>query len=74
MLDHVLAYAQEAAAGKQADAALGRYLMGALGGGTEESGKGGGFTSSLQVRPVALARHGINYANTDALATLDRIR
>ncbi|KAN0115971.1 JAB1/Mov34/MPN/PAD-1 ubiquitin protease domain containing protein [Russula decolorans] len=48
MLDRVLAYAQEAAAGKPADAALGRYLMGALGGGTEESGKGGGFTSSLQ--------------------------
>ena len=50
MLDRVLAYAQEAAAGKPADAALGRYLMGALGGGSEESGKGG-FTSSLQVRP-----------------------
>ena len=50
MLDRVLAYAQEAAAGKPADAALGRYLMGALGGGAEESGKGG-FTSSLQVRP-----------------------
>jgi hypothetical protein len=51
MLDRVLAYAQEAAAGKPADAALGRYLMGALGDGAEESGKGG-FTSSLQVRPV----------------------
>ena len=56
MLDRVLAYAQEAAAGKPADAALGRYLMGALGGGAEESGKGGGFTSSLQVRLVALQR------------------
>jgi hypothetical protein len=74
MLDRVLAYAQEAAAGKPADAALGRYLMGALGGGTEESGKGGGFTSSLQVRPVAQVRHGINCANTDTLATLNRIR
>jgi hypothetical protein len=51
MIDRVLAYAQEAAAGKSADAALGRYLMGALGGGAEESGKGG-FTGSLQVRPV----------------------
>ncbi len=51
MLDRVLTYAQEAAAGKPADAALGRYLMDALGGGAEESGKGGGFTSSLQVRP-----------------------
>lgn len=51
MLDRVLAYAQEAAAGKPADAALGRYLMDALGGGTEEFGKGG-FTSSLQVRSV----------------------
>jgi hypothetical protein len=50
MLDRVLAYAQEAAAGKPADAALGRYLMGALGGGAEESVKGGGFTTSLQVR------------------------
>jgi translation initiation factor 3 subunit F len=48
MLDRVLAYAQEAAAGKPADAALGRYLMGALGGTAEELGKGG-FTSSLQV-------------------------
>ncbi|KAI0294596.1 Mov34-domain-containing protein [Multifurca ochricompacta] len=47
MLDRVLAYAQEAAAGKPADAALGRYLMDALGAGTEELGKGG-FTSSLQ--------------------------
>jgi len=47
MIDRVLAYAQEAAAGKPADAALGRYLMDALGGGTEELGKGG-FTSSLQ--------------------------
>jgi hypothetical protein len=74
MLDRVLAYAQEAAAGKPADAALGRYLMGALGGGTEESGKGGGLTSSLQVRPVAQVRHGINCANTDTLATLNRIR
>lgn len=74
MLDRVLAYAQEAAAGKPADAALGRYLMGALGGGTEESGKGGGFTTSLQVRPVAQVRHGKNYANTDILVTLDRIR
>jgi hypothetical protein len=67
MLDRVLAYAQEAAAGKPADAALGRYLMGALGGGAEESGKGGGFTSSLQVRPVAQVRDEIIYANTDAL-------
>ena len=49
MLDRVLAYAQEAAAGNPADAALGRYLMDALGGGAEELGKGG-FTSSLQVR------------------------
>ena len=71
MLDRVLAYAQEAAAGKPADAALGRYLMGALGGGAEESGKGGGFTSSLQVRPVAQVRNGINSVNTD---TLNRIR
>ncbi|KAH9983568.1 Mov34-domain-containing protein [Russula compacta] len=47
MIDRVLAYAQEAAAGKPADAALGRYLMDALGGGVEELGKGG-FTSSLQ--------------------------
>jgi hypothetical protein len=54
MLDRVLAYAQEAAAGKPADAALGRYLMDALGGGAEELGKGG-FTSSLQVRS-AIAR------------------
>ena len=53
MLDRVLAYAQEAAAGKPADAALGRYLMDALGGGTEELGKGG-FTSSLQVRSFIL--------------------
>jgi hypothetical protein len=53
MLDRVLAYAQEAAAGKPADAALGRYLMDALGDGTEEFGKGG-FTSSLQVRSVIL--------------------
>ena len=52
MLDRVLAYAQEAAAGKEADPALGRYLMGALGGGADESGKGG-FTSSLQVCPVS---------------------
>lgn len=51
MLDRVLAYAQEAAAGNPADAALGRYLMDALGGGAEELGKGG-FTSSLQVRPI----------------------
>jgi hypothetical protein len=51
MIDRVLAYAQEAAAGKPADAALGRYLMSAIGGGAEESGKGG-FTGSLQVRPV----------------------
>ena len=49
MLDRVLAYAQEAAAGNPADAALGRYLMDALGGGAEELGKGG-FASSLQVR------------------------
>jgi translation initiation factor 3 subunit F len=49
MLDRVLAYAQEAAAGKPADAALGRYLMGALGSSADELGKGG-FTSSLQVR------------------------
>jgi len=47
MLDRVLAYAQEAAGGKPADAALGRYLMDALGGGVEELGKGG-FTSNLQ--------------------------
>jgi len=47
MLDRVLAYAQEAAAGNPADAALGRYLMDALGGGAEELGKGG-FASSLQ--------------------------
>lgn len=53
MLDRVLAYAQGAAAGKPADAALGRYLMDALGGGTEELGRGG-FTSSLQVRSVIL--------------------
>jgi hypothetical protein len=46
MLDHVLAYAQEAAAGKPADAALGRYLMGALGGGTEESVSGRPYTHS----------------------------
>ena len=52
MLDRVLAYAQEAAAGKEADPALGRYLMGALGGGAEESGKGG-FTGSLQARPFS---------------------
>ena len=51
MLDRVLAYAQEAAAGSPADAALGRYLMDALGGGAEELGKGG-FTSSLQVRSI----------------------
>jgi len=51
MLDRVLAYAQEAAAGKPADAALGRYLMDALGGGAEELGKSG-FTSSLQVRSI----------------------
>jgi hypothetical protein len=49
MLDRVLAYAQEAAGGKPADAALGRYLMDALGGGVEELGKSG-FTSNLQVR------------------------
>ena len=49
MLDRVLAYAQEAAAGNPADAALGRYLMDALGGGAEELGKGG-FAGSLQVR------------------------
>jgi hypothetical protein len=67
MLDRVLVYAQEAAAGKPADAALGRYLMGALGGGAEESGKGGGFTSSLQVRPVAQVRDEIICANIDAL-------
>ena len=48
MLDRVLEYAQEAAAGNPADAALGRYLMDALGGGAEELGKGG-FASSLQV-------------------------
>ena len=66
MLDRVMAYAQEAAAGKPADAALGRYLMSALGGGTEESGKGGGFTSSLQVRPGIRVRDGIN-SNTDTL-------
>jgi len=53
MVDRVLAYAQEAAAGKPADAALGRYLMDALGGGGEELGKGG-FTSSLQVRSARL--------------------
>ena len=53
MLDRVLAYAQEAASGKPADAALGRYLMDALGGGAEELGKGG-FASTLQVRCVAL--------------------
>ena len=53
MLDRVLAYAQEAAAGNPADAALGRYLMDALGGGVEELGKGG-FASSLQVRVVVL--------------------
>ncbi|KAF8260633.1 hypothetical protein EI94DRAFT_1773667 [Lactarius quietus] len=47
MLDRVLEYAQEAAAGNPADAALGRYLMDALGGGAEELGKGG-FASSLQ--------------------------
>lgn len=51
MLDRVLAYAQEAAAGKPADAALGRYLMDVVGGGVEELGKGG-FTSSLQVRSI----------------------
>ncbi len=67
MLDRVLAYAQEAGAGKPADAALGRYLMGALGGGAEESGKGGGFTTSLQVRPVAQVRDGIKCANTNTL-------
>lgn len=55
MIDRVLAYAQEAAAGKPADAALGRYLMDALGGGVEELGKGG-FTSSLQVRPHSRLR------------------
>jgi len=47
MFDRVLAYAQEAAGGKPADAALGRYLMDALGGGVEELGKSG-FTSNLQ--------------------------
>ncbi|KAH9055603.1 Mov34-domain-containing protein [Lactarius vividus] len=47
MLDRVLEYAQEAAAGNPADAALGRYLMDALGGSVEELGKGG-FASSLQ--------------------------
>ena len=57
MLDRVLAYAQEAAAGKPADAALGRYLMGTLGGTAEELGKGG-FTSSLQVRSV-ISRSGM---------------
>jgi hypothetical protein len=56
MLERVLAYAQEAAAGKPADAALGRYLMGALGGTGEELGKGG-FTSSLQVRCHIMVRH-----------------
>ncbi|KAI0291610.1 hypothetical protein B0F90DRAFT_1671480 [Multifurca ochricompacta] len=45
MLDRVLAYAQEQQPEKPADAALGRYLMDALGAGTEELGKG---TSSLQ--------------------------
>ncbi|KAN0140340.1 JAB1/Mov34/MPN/PAD-1 ubiquitin protease domain containing protein [Lactarius tabidus] len=47
MLDRVVEYAEEAAAGNPADAALGRYLMDALGGGAEELGKGG-FASSLQ--------------------------
>jgi len=46
MLDRVLAYA---AAGQPADAAFGRYLMDALGGGAGELGKGG-FASSLEVR------------------------
>jgi hypothetical protein len=63
MIDRVLAYAQEAAAGKPADAALGRYLMSALGGGAEESGKGG-FTSSLQVRRVMPGMDMRNSANT----------
>lgn len=67
MLDRVLAYAQEAAAGKEADPALGRYLMGALGGGAEESGKGG-FTGSLQARPFSCWIWN-NCANT---ATLNR--
>ena len=70
MLDRVLAYAQEAAAGKPADAALGRYLMDALGGGTEEFGKGG-FTSSLQVRSVTL---GLDMIQPCQQCHLNRIR
>jgi hypothetical protein len=45
MLDRVLAYPREAAAGKLA---LGRYLIGALGSSADELEKGG-FTSRSQV-------------------------
>lgn len=70
MLDRVLAYVQSVLSGEvKGDAAVGRYLMDALGPSTEDLEKGG-FNSHLQVSSSSAAFTGSQMTSCAAQDTL----